>query len=106
MPIIGFLGPASAAAMSTWTDAFVQRLRGSLDEGRTVALEYRWADSQQRPSRGGCGPTQFLGVTFAEGSRMERWPVRSAGVTKWEAGTLGGSIRERNREKSAIPLVF
>ena len=45
MPIIGFLGPASAAAMSTWTDAFVQRLRElGWIEGRTVALEYRWAD--------------------------------------------------------------
>ena len=91
MPIIGFLGPASAAAMSTWTDAFVQRLRElGWIEGRTVALEYRWADGRSDRLAEACGPTQFLGVTFAEGSRMERWPVPSAGVTKWEAGMLRG----------------
>jgi putative ABC transport system substrate-binding protein len=46
-PIIGFLGPASAAAMSAWTDAFVQRLRElGWIEGRTVALEYRWAEGR------------------------------------------------------------
>jgi putative ABC transport system substrate-binding protein len=47
LPVIGFLGPASAAAMSAWTAAFVQRL-GELGwvEGRTIKIEYRWGDGQ------------------------------------------------------------
>jgi putative tryptophan/tyrosine transport system substrate-binding protein len=44
-PMIGFLGPASASAMSAWTAAFVQRLRElGWVEGRTIVVEYRWAE--------------------------------------------------------------
>jgi putative tryptophan/tyrosine transport system substrate-binding protein len=47
LPTIGFLGPASASAMSVWTAAFVQRLRElGWIEGRTVAIEYRWGDGR------------------------------------------------------------
>jgi putative ABC transport system substrate-binding protein len=47
LPTIGFLGPASASAMSSWTAAFVQRLRElGWIEGRTVAIEYRWAEGR------------------------------------------------------------
>src|SRR5262245_55001901 len=44
MPTIAVLGTASAAAWGPWTAAFVLRLRelGWID-GRTVAIEYRWA---------------------------------------------------------------
>jgi hypothetical protein len=47
MPTIGVLGTASAAAWSAWTAAFVLQLRelGWID-GRTVAIEYRWADER------------------------------------------------------------
>ena len=47
LPTIGYLGTALASAWSTWTAAFVQRLR-ELDwiEGRTVAIEYRWAEGR------------------------------------------------------------
>jgi len=46
LPIIGFLG-ANATTWSTWTTAFVQRLRelGWID-GRTIAIEYRWAEGR------------------------------------------------------------
>jgi ABC-type uncharacterized transport system substrate-binding protein len=44
-PIIGFLGANTAAAQRQWTDAFTQRLRElGWIEGRTVAIEYRWAE--------------------------------------------------------------
>ena len=47
MPTIGVLGTASALAWSKWTDAFVQRLRAlGWIEGRTVAIEYRWAEGR------------------------------------------------------------
>ena len=45
--MIGFLGPASASAMSAWTAAFVQRLRElGWIEGRTIRIEYRWGDGR------------------------------------------------------------
>ena len=45
MPNIGFLGANSASAQTQWTAAFVKRL-GELGwiEGRTVSIEYRWAE--------------------------------------------------------------
>jgi len=45
MPIIGFLGALTRSAQSDWTTAFVQRLRElGWIEGRTIAIEYRWAE--------------------------------------------------------------
>jgi putative tryptophan/tyrosine transport system substrate-binding protein len=47
LPTIGFLGGGTASAMSLWTAAFVQRLRElGWIEGRTIAIEYRWADGR------------------------------------------------------------
>src|SRR5262245_17512412 len=47
LPLIGFLGTNSASAQRQWTDAFLQRLRElGWIEGRTVAIEYRWADGR------------------------------------------------------------
>jgi putative ABC transport system substrate-binding protein len=45
LPTIGFLGSATPAAWAPWTAAFLQRLRElSWIEGRTIAIEYRWAE--------------------------------------------------------------
>jgi putative tryptophan/tyrosine transport system substrate-binding protein len=45
LPTIGFLGPNTATVMSQWVNAFVQRLRElGWIEGRTVAIEYRFAE--------------------------------------------------------------
>jgi putative ABC transport system substrate-binding protein len=47
LPTIGFLGTTSAAAWVPWTAAFVQRLRElGWIEGRTVAIQYRWAEGR------------------------------------------------------------
>jgi putative ABC transport system substrate-binding protein len=44
VPTIGFLGSSTASAVNPWVAAFVQRLRElGWIEGRTVAIEYRWA---------------------------------------------------------------
>src|SRR5215813_13817546 len=44
---IGFLGGATASAWSNWSAAFVQRLRElGWIEGRTVLIEYRWAEGR------------------------------------------------------------
>jgi putative tryptophan/tyrosine transport system substrate-binding protein len=45
LPTIGFLGGATPSAWSQWTAAFARRLRElGWIEGRTVAIEYRWAE--------------------------------------------------------------
>jgi putative ABC transport system substrate-binding protein len=47
LPTIGFLGSLSPSAQSTWTAAFVQRMREhGWIEDRTVAIEYRWAEGR------------------------------------------------------------
>ena len=47
MPTIGFLGANAASAQTQWTAAFVQRLRElGWIEGRTVSIEYRWAEGR------------------------------------------------------------
>ena len=47
LPTIGYLGTAGASAWAPWTAAFVQRLHelGWID-GRTVAIQYRWAEGR------------------------------------------------------------
>src|SRR5262245_40904402 len=50
LPTVGILGGATAATWSTWTPTFVRRLAElGWIEGRTVAIEYRWAEG--RPER-------------------------------------------------------
>jgi putative ABC transport system substrate-binding protein len=48
VPTIGLLGAAAATAWSPFVANFVRRL-GELGwvEGRTVAIEYRWADARK-----------------------------------------------------------
>ena len=47
LPTIGFLGAATSSARSQWVAAFVQRLHElGWIEGRTVAIEYRWAEGR------------------------------------------------------------
>jgi putative tryptophan/tyrosine transport system substrate-binding protein len=47
LPTIGFLGTTTPSAWSQWVAAFVQRLRDlGWIEGRTVAVEYRWAEGR------------------------------------------------------------
>jgi putative ABC transport system substrate-binding protein len=48
IPRIGFLGATNSSLQKDWTAAFVGRLaeRGWV-EGRTVAIEYRWADGRK-----------------------------------------------------------
>jgi putative tryptophan/tyrosine transport system substrate-binding protein len=46
LPTVGFLGSQTQSDQSRWTEAFVRRLRElGWVEGRTVAIEYRWAES-------------------------------------------------------------
>jgi putative tryptophan/tyrosine transport system substrate-binding protein len=49
LPTIGWLGSGSSAAASQWVSAFSQRLRelGHV-EGRTITVEYRWANGHEQ----------------------------------------------------------
>jgi putative ABC transport system substrate-binding protein len=47
MPVVGFLNGASPGAWKSYVDAFRQGLNDAgYIEGRTVAIEYRWAEGQ------------------------------------------------------------
>jgi len=49
MPVIGFLGASTPSSWAPWTSAFLQGLRerGWID-GRTVKIEYRWAEGRSQ----------------------------------------------------------
>ena len=50
LPTIGFMGQSTRQAAGEWVAAFVQRLHQlGWSEGRTIAIEYRWAEG--RPER-------------------------------------------------------
>src|SRR5436190_3778489 len=47
LPTIGFLVTGTPSSQGQWVAAFVQRLRElGWIEGRTVAIEYRWAEGR------------------------------------------------------------
>ena len=47
LPTIGFFGTAASSAWGPWTAAFVQRLHElGWIEGRTVTIQYRWAEGR------------------------------------------------------------
>jgi putative tryptophan/tyrosine transport system substrate-binding protein len=50
LPTIGFLSGPTASAAGQWVTTFKERLRElGWIEGRTVAIEYRWADAHDEP---------------------------------------------------------
>jgi len=51
IPTIGYLGTAAASAWAPWTAAFVQRLHElGWTDGRTVRIQYRWAEGRAERS--------------------------------------------------------
>src|SRR5262249_21163419 len=88
LPTIGFFGPNTALAQTEWTEAFVQRLR-ELDwiEGRTISIEYRWAD----------GRTERLVEIAAELVRLKVDVVVTQG---------GAAVLAAKQATSIIPIIF
>jgi putative ABC transport system substrate-binding protein len=88
LPTIGFLGAATASAWEPWTAAFVQRLRElGWVEGRTVAIEYRWAEG--RPER-----TQEIAAEFV---RFKVDVILTSGTP---------AVLAAKQATSVIPIVF
>src|SRR5476649_1196861 len=87
LPTIGYLGSTTASAQSRWIGAFVQRLRelGWID-GRTVTIEYRWAEG-----------------------RGERFAEISAEFVRLKVDvivTVGSAVPAAMHATSTIPIVF
>jgi ABC-type uncharacterized transport system substrate-binding protein len=88
LPTIGFLGANTPTAQAHWTAPFVQRLRElGWIEGRTIAIEYRWAD----------GRTERAAETAAELVRLKVDVIITSGTTNVVAAKQATSI---------IPIVF
>ena len=87
LPTIGVLGTAAASAWGPWTAAFVQRLHElGWIEGRTVAIQYRWAE----------GRTDRFAEIAAEFVRI-----------KVDVIVTGGNAAvAAKRASSAVPIVF
>jgi ABC-type uncharacterized transport system substrate-binding protein len=87
LPTIGFLGTATVSTWSPWTSAFVQRLRErGWFEGRTVMIEYRWAEG-----------------------RSERYAEIAAEFVRLKVDvivTSGGAVVAAKQATSVIPIVF
>ena len=87
LPTIGFLGPSTPSAWSRWTAAFVQRLRElGWVEGRTVAIEYRWAEG-----------------------RSERYIDIAAEFVRLKVDVIvtgGSAVAATKQVTSTIPIVF
>jgi putative tryptophan/tyrosine transport system substrate-binding protein len=87
LPTIGYLGTAAASAWAPWTAAFVQRLRElGWIEGRTVAIQYRWAEG-----------------------RAERWAEIAGEFVRLKVDVIvsGGNAAVAAKQAStAIPIVF
>ena len=87
VPSIGFLGTSTPLTWSPWTAAFVQRLRElGWIEGRTIAIEYRWAE----------GRAQRFGEIAAEFVRLKVDIIVTAGPAALAA----------KQTTSIIPIVF
>ena len=87
LPTIGFLGVTTASHETQWTAAFVQRLRDhGWIEGRTVVIEYRWAEG-----------------------RNNRYADFAAEFVRLKVDVIvatGGAVRAVKQATSVIPIVF
>jgi putative ABC transport system substrate-binding protein len=88
LPIIGFLGAATPSAWSPRVVSFAQRLRElGWVEGRTIAIDYRWADGL---------PARFTELA-AEFVRLKVDVIVTAGTA---------SVIAAKQATSVIPIVF
>ena len=88
LPTIGFLGASTPSTWGPWTAAFLQRLRElGWIEGRTIAIEYRWAEG--RPER-----TQEIAAEFV---RLKVDVIVTSGPP---------AVLAAKQATSVIPIVF
>ena len=87
LPTVGLLGASTLSAWSPWVAAFVQRLRElGWTEGRTIAIEYRWAEG-----------------------RTERYVEIAAEFVRLKVDvivTVGSAVAAVKQATAVIPIVF
>ena len=87
LPTIGFLGQTTRSGGSEWVAVFVQRLRElGWIEGRTIAIEYRWAEG-----------------------RTERFADLATELVRLKVDvivTLGAAVSAAKQAKSVTPIIF
>jgi putative tryptophan/tyrosine transport system substrate-binding protein len=87
LPTIGLLGAGTRSGWTDWVAAFVQRLRElGWTEGRTVAIEYRWAE----------GRSELYTEIAAEFVRLKVDVIV----------TVGSAVVAVKQATSVIPVVF
>ena len=87
LPTVGLLGSGTLSTWSGWTAAFVQRLHElGWIEGRTIAIEYRWAEGRSE---------QYTEI----GAEFVRLKVDVI-------VTVGAAVPALKQLTSAIPIVF
>ena len=87
LPTVGFLGAGTLSAWSLWVAAFVQRLRElGWTEGRTIAIEYRWAE----------GRTERYAEIASEFVRLKVDVIV----------TVGSAVATVKQATTVIPIVF
>jgi putative ABC transport system substrate-binding protein len=87
LPTIGFLGTSTPSDLNQRTLAFVQRLRElGWIEGRTIAIEYRWAEGRD---------TRFAEIA------AELVRLKVAVIV-----TVGSAVPAAKQATSVIPIVF
>ena len=88
LPTIGFLGAATPSAWSQRVAAFLQRMHElGWTEGRTVVVEYRWAEGR---------PERFLEIA-AEFAQLKVDVIVAAGTP---------AILAARQATSVVPIVF
>jgi putative ABC transport system substrate-binding protein len=88
LPTIGFLGGGAPTSQRTWVEAFLRRLHEiGWTEGRTIAIEYRWAN----------GRSDSLPEIAAEFVRLKVALIYAVGTE---------SALAAKQATSAIPIVF
>src|ERR1700741_3702660 len=87
-PTVGFLGQTTLSGGSEWVAAFVQRLHElGWNEGRTIAIEYRWAE----------GRNERYAEIAAEFVRLKVDVIVTSGIPAALAS---------KQATSAIPIIF
>ena len=87
LPTVGFLGAGTLSAWSLWVAAFVQRLRElGWTEGRTIGIEYRWAE----------GRTERYAEIASEFVRLKVDVIV----------TVGSAVATVKQATTVIPIVF
>jgi ABC-type uncharacterized transport system substrate-binding protein len=88
LPTIGFLGGGAPTSQRTWVEAFLRRLHElGWTEGRTIAIEYRWAN----------GRSDSLPEIAAEFVRLKVALIYAVGTE---------SALAAKQATSVIPIVF